>query len=201
MTLNTVRLQSLADLTSRPRETIRNAIKLGAAPWDEAQFADTGQRRFTGFHALALVLAEGLMAQKVTMELAGEFVRAHEGAINLFLDEVTNGETITPRFVLALQRAVEDSWTGAGWEPVILFGTGTESEILSTIASELKRVGAVRENRGGVSERRVISGPWSATVSIPEAYRLLRIRAEAAGYLVDGRRIFKIAAEDEAEAE
>lgn len=42
MSLGTVRLQSLSDLTSRPREAIRNAQKAGAAPWDEAEFVEGG---------------------------------------------------------------------------------------------------------------------------------------------------------------
>lgn len=196
MKTGTVRLQALSDLTRRPREAIRNAQKTGAAPWDEAEFEDAPQRRYDGFHALALVLAEGLMAQKCSMELAGEFVRAHEAPINLFLSEVSEGGPITPRFVLALQRAVEDSWTGPMWEPVLLIGTGTEREVIDAIADEIKGVGHIRETRGGKSERRVISGPWSAVVSIPEAYRLLRQRAEAAGFVVDGRRIFRIAKDD-----
>lgn len=195
MPLGTVRLQALSDLTRRPREAIRNAQKQGAAPWNEAEFEDAPQRRYDGFHALALVLAEGLMAQKCSMELAGEFVRAHELAINKFLDEVTEGHSITPRFVLALQRAVEDSWTGAMWESVILIGTGTEDEVIRTIEAEVRGVGRVRKTRDGRSECRVISGPWIATVSIPEAYRLLRQRAEVAGFVVDGRRIFKITKE------
>lgn len=136
------------------------------------------------------------MAQKCSMELSGEFVRAHSAAIDLFLNEVSESRLVTPRFVLALQRAVEDTWTGPSWEPVILIGTGTESEVIEAIADEIKGVGLARQTRGGASERRVISGPWSAVVSIPEAYRLLRQRAEAAGYVVDGRRIFKIAKDD-----
>lgn len=201
MSPGTVRLQALSDLTRRPREAIRNAQKSGAAPWDEAEFEDAPQRRYDGFHALALVLAEGLMAQKCSMELAGEFVRAHEAAINLFLAEVAEGRPITPRFVLAMQRAIEDSWTGAVWEPVILIGTGTEDEVIRTIEAEIRAVGSARETRGGKSERRMISGPWIATVSIPEAYRLLRLRAEAAGFVVDGRRLFKIATAVEGEEE
>ncbi|RRH68327.1 hypothetical protein [Falsigemmobacter faecalis] len=196
MTIGTVRLQALSDITRRPREAIRNAQKLGAAPWDEEEFTETSQRRYDGFHALALVLAEGLMAQKCSMELAGEFVRAHHEAISLFLHETTEGSLITPRFVLGLQRGIEDSLFGVSWMPVSMCSYGTEEEILSAIEAEIKAVSRVSEAHGGHGKRRIISGPWIATVSIPEAYRLLKVRAEAAGFVVDGRRIYKIAKDD-----
>lgn len=201
MTPGTVRLQALSDLTRRPREAIRNAQKLGAAPWDETEFDEAPQRRYDGFHALALVLTEGLMSQKVSMEQAGEFVRAHETPINLFLDEITKAQPVTPRFVLGLLRAVEDSWFGPRMEPMILYGTGTKDEVMRCIEGALDDVGETRETRDGKSEVRVISGPQVAVVSIPEAYRLLRLRAEAAGFVVDGRRIFKIAKDVDGEAE
>lgn len=141
------------------------------------------------------------MAQKISMDLAGQFVRAHGNAIKLFLHEVTESQpVITPRFVLALLRGVEDTWTGPAWMPVDLHGYGTEAEVIDCISAEVKKVGSSCDTRGGNSQRRVISGPWSAVVSIPETYRLLKLRAEAAGFIVDGYRIFKIA-KDEAEAE
>lgn len=201
MTPGTVRLQALSDLTRRPREAIRNAQRLGAAPWDETEFDEAPQRRYDGFHALALVLAEGLMIQKFSMDLAGDFVRAHKTPINLFLDEITKGQPVTPRFVLGLQRAVEDGWFGTRMEPMILYGTGTKDEVTRCIEGALEDVGKIRETRGGKSEARVIAGPQVAVVSIPEAYRLLRLRAEAAGFVVDGRRIFKIAKDVDGEAE
>lgn len=193
----TVRLTALSDLTRRPREAIRNAQKAGAAPWDDTQFDEGTQRRYDAFHALGLLLAEALMAQKCSMDLAGEFVRAHALAINIFLDEVTAGVPIIPRFVLGMQRAVEDSWTGGGWEPVLLIGTGTLDEVQREICAVLSSVGNETVSRGGNSTKRIIGGPWIATVSIPEMYRLLKMRAEAAGFIVDGRRIFKVAKEEQ----
>ena len=141
------------------------------------------------------------MAQGCTVQLAGMFVRCHARAIELFLDEVSAGHSITPRFVLAMQRAVWDSWTGSTWEPVTLVGTGTAQEVADAYAGALNGVGSERETRGGRSDRRIIGGPWAATVSIPEMYRLLRQRAEAKGYVIDGRNIHKIAADDGDEAE
>jgi len=197
----TVRLQAFSEITRRPREAIRNAQKFGQTPWDDTKFENDSQRRYDGFHALAAVLAEGLMAQNCSMQLAGEFVRGHEKAISLFLEEVTENRPITPRFVLAMQRGTECSLLGPAFEPVFLVGYGTAEEVSDAITGEISRVGTVNKTRDGRSEKRIVSGPWSAIVSIPEAYRLLRQRAEAAGYVVDGRRIFKIAEEAEADSE
>ena len=200
MNPGTVRLQVLSDITGRPREAIRNAQKADAAPWNEDDFAEGQHRRFNGFHALALVLSEGLLAQRCSMEQAGEAVRANEGAINLFLDEVAEATEITPRFIMAMQIAIEDSWHNAPrWEQVIATTTGTADEIQKEISRYVARVGQVVTTRSGRSEERVIGGPNISIVSIPEMYRLLRQRAEAAGYIVDGRRILKIADEVESE--
>ncbi|WP_323015994.1 hypothetical protein [Devosia sp.] len=203
MTSHTIRLDALHQITGRPKEALKNTIKNGNAPWDDSEFPEGQRRQYSAFHALTLVIAEGLMAQGCTIPLSAEFIRAHAQAINLFLDEVSAGKNITPRYVLALQRAVWDSWTGSQWEPVILFGTGTAKEVADAYAGTLSEVGTESETRDGRSERRTIGGPWAATVSIPEMYRLLRQRAEAKGYLVDGRNIHKVAdeAQDEAEAE
>lgn len=64
MSAGTVRLQAFADLTRRSREAIRNAQKTDTAPWDEKDFNGTAQRQYTGYHALAEVLKEVLMAQR-----------------------------------------------------------------------------------------------------------------------------------------
>jgi hypothetical protein len=194
---STVRLTPLSAITRRPVEAIRNIQKSKDAPWYDEGFHDGAQRRYTGYEALALVLAESLMAQGCNVALAGEFVRAHQKAIDLFLDEVEGAHSITPRFVFALQMAIEDDWTGPNWIPTILLGTGTSDEVQDCYVMALNSVGRVRPTRDGRTTQRVIGGPWTATVSIPESYRLLRLRAKAAGYLVDGRSIFKIS--DEAE--
>ena len=201
MTTGTVRLDPLHLITGRSKEALKNVIKTGNAPWDDSEFPEGQRRQYSTVHALGLLIAEALMAQGCTIQLAGEFVRAHALAIKLFLDEVSAGQNITPRFVLAMQRAVWDSWTGSTWEPVILVGTGTPQEVADAYADALASVGSEHENRDGRSERRIIGGPWAATVSIPEMYRLLRQRAETQGYIVDGRNIHKIAATDEDEAE
>ena len=86
---NTIRLTALCDITGQSKEAVRNYQKHGDAPWlDEKEFGDATQRRYSGYHALALILAEMLRAQGCSVSLAGEFVQVHETAINMFLDEV-----------------------------------------------------------------------------------------------------------------
>ncbi|SOC02185.1 hypothetical protein [Rhodobacter maris] len=199
MTKDTIRLQALAEITGRPREAIRNIQKSGDAPWNDADdFGDAGQRRYTGRHALALVIAEVLAAQGVSVTVIGETVRAHSLALDKFLDEIENSMPCTPRFVLAMSNAIEDPFTGINWEPVALYGAGTLDEVQSTILDGLKRVGQVQKSGNGDFEYRCVAGPSISLASIPEAYRLLRARAKAAGYVVDGRSIFKISDSEEA---
>lgn len=193
---STVRLSPLSEITGRPVEAIRNIQKADNAPWYEEDFPESPQRRYSAYHALGLILAEMLMAQGCTVALSGEVLRAHKVALNLFLDEVENSNPITPRFVLALQTAIEDEWTGPRWESTILSGSGTMEEVQAYIAKALSRVGNVMTTRKGRTKERIIGGPWVATASIPEAYRLLKQRAKAAGYLIEGRDIFKIASDE-----
>lgn len=190
----TVRLEPFAQITRHTKEAVRNRHKLGDTPWNDDEFGDTGQRRYSGYHALALVLSEIVIAQGCTVALAGEFLRAQAFVVNLFLDEIENGQTITPRFVLAMQSAVEDDATGASWMPQFLAGMGTLGEVNGAIQDAIQQVGTVREARDGRSKTRIIAGPWIALASIPEAYRLLKQRAEAVGFGIDGRRIYKLEA-------
>ncbi|MFC5738045.1 hypothetical protein [Sinirhodobacter huangdaonensis] len=200
MASTTVRLDPLSKITHRPKEAIRNIQKGKDAPWhDEEEFGDATQRRYTGFHALALVLAEMIGAQGCSVSLTGEFMRAHKSAINKFLDEIEGDLPPKPRFVLALQTAIEDEWVGITWQPMILCGYGSVEEVESAIAAEIAKVGRVIETRDGRVKDRVVGGPWIALASIPEAYRLLRQRAKAEGYMIEGRQIFKIADDIEGE--
>lgn len=190
---NTIRLTALCDITGQSKEAVRNYQKHGDAPWlDEKEFGDATQRRYSGYHALALILAEMLRAQGCSVSLAGEFVQVHETAINMFLDEVGDNLTITPRFVLALQTMCEDEWSGAHWLPHLLLGYGTQDEVSGSIGAALASVGTVKETRGGRTSRRVIAGPWVAIAPLSEAYRILCKRAKSAGYVIDGRNIFKV---------
>ena len=143
-----------------------------------------------------------LRKQGCTVSLAGEFTRAHKGAINLFLDDIEADRPAEPRFVLALQTCIEDSLAGTRWRPTLLIGTGTEEEIVRTFRAALQKAGATDKTRKGATEERMIGGPWVVCVPIGEAYRLLKQRAKVAGYVVDGRAIYKIAAQaNDAEGE
>ncbi len=196
--LKTVRLAAFAQITRQSKDAVHNYQKHGDAPWSDDDFADEAQRRYSGFHALSIILAETLRAQGCSVSFSGQVVRAHAVAINLFLDEVETFQLPTPRFVLAMQNAIEDEWAGAIWRPTILVGLGTLAEVQDAITAALARVGATSATRGDRTTERVIGGPWVATASINEAYRLLCIRAKTAGYVVEGRNILKIA-ENEAE--
>lgn len=203
MTTGTVRLQAFADLTGRSRETIRNAQKAHAEPWSERDFAKgAAQRQYTGFHALAEVLKEGLMAQNCSSQAAGFQVRIQASAIRAFLKEITEDLPVTQRFVIALQVGVEDDWLGPVWRQSVLGGYGTTEEMLDFITAEINRMGTISETRNGKTSERVICGPSIAMASIPEAYRLLRLRARNAGYRVEGYQIYKIATDtDDSEPE
>lgn len=119
-------------------------------------------------------------------------VRIHKRAIEQFLDEVDNDLPITSRFVISMQVAIEDSWTGASWMGIDVLAYGTAEEIIDVISGEINRLGHVSVTRGGRSTRRVIGGPNVIMASIPETYRLLQLRAKEAGYHIHGRKITKI---------
>ena len=200
MKQHTVRLAALAEITSRSRDIIRSMQNKKETPWDDEEFEQGQQRRYSGYHAISLVLAEILAAQGCTAAEAAEFVRNHKLPITLFLDEVENSAAATSRFVLAMKIGVEDEWAGFQWQSYTLMGAGTEEEVSNAISRAISGVGRVRETRKGRTSERIVCGPWVAIASIPEAYRILRKRAENAGFLIDGRRIGRLASvEDEAE--
>ena len=193
MTLGTVRLQAVADITGRPKESIRNMQAQGIAPWPDDADRDVAQRRYDGTMALALVLVDTLMDQGCSLQVAGECVRNHSAVISLFLDEVENHQPVTPRFLAYIAHAVEDSLTGTAWVPVMVAGaSGTEDELMGIIGAELAGAGKLTATRDGRTTRRHLGGLRIASMSIPEAYRLLRMRAKAEGYVVDGRAILKL---------
>jgi hypothetical protein len=198
---NTVRASDLAAiLEHKSVATIQNPEKNGCAPYLNEEFEEGAQRRYNAEHGTKLVLVESLRAQGATVEHAGRVVRNNDRAIKKFFDEVTADLPVTPRFVLAMKVMVEDTITGTAWHNHDLHGYGTEAEVCEAIASEVKRIGIVREvnspNRDPALPKRLeryVGGPWVVVQSIPEAYRLLKARAKAKGYIIDGRAIYKIA--------
>lgn len=196
---NTVRASTLAAImghnTAAP---IQNPEKSGDAPYCDDDFGKGLQKHFTGAHALKIMLVEGLRAQGCSVALAGERVRAHASPVKMFLDEIEADKPITQRFVLAMQTAAEDSLTGVTrWWPSIVPETGTQDEVIETFASAVRQIGTISLARKGLTEERKVCGPWAAIQSIPEAYRLLRQRARAKGYVIDGRSINKVTDESE----
>lgn len=191
MNHNTARQEVLAQITGRSVASIRHMQAHGYAPWDDAEFEPGKHRRYSAQHALALVLAEGLTKQGVSNEDASEFVQAHGSHATRFLDQVERGQTGEQEFVAAFYSAEEDSLTGQRWTKLVNAG-GTAEEVLASVASTLARVGLTRETRNGRSTERTIAGPHLAIVSIQETYRLLKQRAEVAGFGIDGRRIYKL---------
>lgn len=190
MTRNTVRLADLASITGRTRDAIRALQNTGATPWDDEAFPKQGYRRYDGLHALTLVLQEMLTAQGISASQAAEFVNAQLANVERFLNELQTGD-MTPRFVAAIYVAEEDDF-GTQWLPVVYWGTGTADELMDAFAGELKATSKTVEKRGVAGTVRRIGGPHVSVAPISEAYRLLRHRAEAAGFMVDGRRIFRI---------
>lgn len=192
MTTHTVRLADLASITGRTRDAIRALQNTGATPWDDEAFPEQGYRRYDGFHALTLVLQEMLTMQGISASQAAEFVNAQMANVERFLKELQTGDII-PRFVAAVYVAEEDD-LGTHWFPIVYWGTGTTDELMDTLAGVLKSTSATVEKRrfGKEVTVRQIGGPHVSVAPISEAYRLLRHRAEAAGFMVDGWRIFRI---------
>jgi DNA-binding transcriptional MerR regulator len=191
MNHNTARQEVLGLITGRSVASIRHMQAHGYAPWNDAEFEPGKHRRYSAQHALALLLAEILTKQGVSNEDASEFVQAHCSHATRFLDRVERGETGEQEFVAAFYSAEEDSLTGLRWTKLVNAG-GTAEEVLASVASTLARVGLTRETRNGRTTERTIAGPRVSVASIPEAYRLLKQRAEAEGYGIDGRRIYKL---------
>jgi len=195
MDRHTVRLAALAEITGVSRDMIRSKQNRGFTPWDDSQFPDGQQRQYTAFHALTLILAEILSGQGIIAETAANCVRTQRAAVNAFLDEVEKGASVAPRFVYSMSVMVDCQRLGRRWIPQDYIGnTGLRHQINEQFNELLKSVGTVKEWSDGTTSQ-VVAGPDVALASIPEAYRILREMAEACGYVIDGRRIMKLATE------
>lgn len=192
-----VRLAEFSAITGRPRETIRNMTKADTLPWQDDAPGDGAQRRYDGFHALAMVATEILHTQGYSMAQAAEFVLSQQRLLSIFLAGIDEDAVPAALFVTAFSYPEEDSWTGFHWVPS-LGGGGYSEDIIDRLTKDLDRVGETYETRKGRSTSRIVGGPHVATVFLPEAYRLLRQRAKAAGYLVDGSRIIRLPLNGEA---
>lgn len=190
--MTTVPLASLAEITGRTRESLRNAQNQGRTPWDDDKFAGVTQRRFSGEEALAVVLAEMLESFGFLAADAAEFVRGHRRIIAMFLDELEAGDVPVARLVVGLRMPVEDSLIGVTWERGFVVGSGTLEEAEDFIAGFMHKIGTEKP-RAGAPDRHVryIGGLHVAVASVNEAYRLLQLRAKRAGFTVAGRTIVK----------
>lgn len=192
--MDTVTMGDLGPITGRTRDAIRNMQNRGCTPWDDEALRQPGKvRRYSGEHALALVVCEMFEAQGFNVADAAEFVRAQSRVIALFLDELEQApQAPQPRFVVALLMAVSDGLTAARWEKQIPVGYGTKAETEDLIIGNLERVGREVATRQGATSKRYIGGPHVAVAPVAEAYRLLTERARAAGYVIEGRRIGEV---------
>lgn len=191
--MSTVMLSNLALITRRPVDTIRNMLNRDGTPWRDEELKGEGHRRYAGKHALSLILCEMLESQGFSVPNAAEIVREQSRVADLFLADLESEDEAQPRFVLALRMAVEDSLTGAYWQGASYVNRGTLEEVQASIASSLNSIGRVYTDEGGGTQR-TIGGPHIAVAPVAEAYRLLQLRAKAAGFTVAGNQIVKYVA-------
>jgi hypothetical protein len=178
-------MASLAAITGRTTGTIRKMQNEAATPWDDDLFEKGKNRRYTGYHALTLVIAEMLALQGLSAAQASEVTLIQRANIETFLDEIEAGGPITARFVACISRArTRDHpiFTGLSWVPMMYWGYGTAEELRDVIASQIT---------DDVTD--LSNGPHVAAAPMASAYRILKGRAEAAGFLIDGRRILRLA--------
>lgn len=188
----TVRLQDAANITQRSRESLRNGQKSADEPWYQDAFPEGQHRRYNGEHLLRLIIMEMLVKQGCEMAIAAQFVRSQGDAISLFLAEIADFSQPLDRFVWVLQVAHEDEWTGPRWDPRLPSGSGTKEELLIAFTEAVEATGKISGSRDGRSKIRQIGGPSLSVASIPEAYRLLKHRAKAAQFLIEGDRVIQI---------
>lgn len=190
----TVRVAGLAAVTGCTIESIGNRIKLGQLPFVDPPKAKTAQRRYDAGQALALVVQESFMAQGLTAFAAAETIRGQANVLDLFLDEIEAGASVTPRFVADLRELQSDSLTGQRWTGTDLCGYGTAEEIADLFRAMLARAGKTQD-RGKGRKLWNVSGPWVAVQSLPAAWSVLEMRAMAAGYIIKGRGIMRASGE------
>jgi hypothetical protein len=194
----TVNFSALAAITRRTPDQIKALNRADCPLWTDADFpgaTEGKRRRYDASHALRVLLVEALTSRGETTDRAVEAVTSQANVIDLFLSELAEGRA-QPRFILLLTMVEEDSMFGARFGHDVRGGYGTPEEIGAAITAGLARVGRTVETRDGRSTRRTIGGPFAAVASVNECFRLLKLRAEAAGYLIDGRRILPLGTPD-----
>ena len=186
-----LRLSDLAQITPRTRESIRNMTKAKTTPWEEKLSEGTGQRRYDGFHALALTIQDSLSQQGLSLPAAAEVVDMNERKITAFLDAEERGENPVGGYIACMRVREEDDRTGEHWFLCPVIGTGSAEEIAEAVLNSIKRIGEVTPTLRGSAINRRTSGPHLSVVSIREESLKLRAIADEAGYEIHGRSIQK----------
>lgn len=194
--MTTIKQADLCKITGRTVDNIRHMQAHKYTPWDDTEFPPGKHRRYTGFHALTMILAEKLAEGGFTAASAAEFVNMQRRAIDKFLDMIEQGAVGEPLHVAAISELREDSMIGERWVPTLFWGTGTTEQLSDVFSSIIERAGTVHKTRQGKTTERCTGILKVASVPLAEAYRILKDRAEAAGYVVDGRKVHKIAEGD-----
>lgn len=184
---STIRLTPLAVLTGSTRNKVRNMQNFRETPWNEPDRAPGQHRAYGTRHALGLLIAESLTAQGLTNAEAGEAVRMHEAAIELFLDDVDAGATPAQRMVAMTKNLWRFADTGESWEPTWIIGTGTPQEVARVLEGELLQAGRGRKVDGKWQWH--LKGPFLACQSINASYDELKARAERLGFILGGRTL------------
>ena len=199
--LGTVRLNDFANILNTTRDIIVNAQKQDREPWDASEFPQGQHRRFDGSHALAWVLLEMLNAQGVDMATSAQAVFSQRGSLGRFMDALDQSQPQPPFFVASISVAEEEHRNGelwvSRWLPTFAGVILTADDLSQFVAEEIAKTGRVTEFPEKHRTVRRIGGPRVAIASITEAYRLLRQRAELAGFVIDGRKIHRIIAQIE----
>ena len=175
--MSTVRLAAFAEITGRTREVVRNMQKNNALPWEDKR-PEGEYRRYDGYHALAMVVAEMLVTAGASVAYASELVRDQANVLENFLD--TRDGDATPCFVFGLLLAEESSIYGLRWRPWHFLHDGGAHNITNSVADALASVGRVRKWDDTGETQRVL-GPLNLyAVCVNEAYEILKRRAAAA---------------------
>lgn len=190
LAMTKVGFSPLGTITGRTPDQLKNMGRLPTPPWEDDEFQEGKRRQYDASHALRLILMETLTEQGASMSGAAEAVSYQASAIARFLAAVEAHEPLPALFVGHLRYKSEDR-TGARWTSRSM-GLTTAEEISEAVAGVLSAMGTTTTGR--IPER-IVAGPSLAVASIGEGYRLLKERAAAAGYAVDGRSILRVVAD------
>lgn len=191
----TVRLTAFTEAVGRAKDGFRIEEQRNNVPWrDEDYPSDGKQRRYGGYHALAIACREQLLAQGISAQVANCEIRSQSRILKKFLDMVSNGEAPSQLVIAAIRLRMIDNTVGYSWEDIEINGNGTVDDVLQEIKFALGMLGTERKN--GQNVERIVSGPVIAIADVREAYRIAKMRARDTGYILDGYNLFPVPKED-----